>query len=361
MSLGEAYRGKRVLVTGHTGFKGAWLTLWLAELGAEVTGYALAPLQPSLFEQAGVENYCRHLEGDVRDRLALKRAFEAASPEIVFHLAAQALVRRSYAEPLETIEINVVGTANVLEMARQVPGARAIVVVTSDKCYESNAVPGGHSESDPMGGHDIYSMSKGAAELVTASYRRSFFPPARLAEHGVAVATARAGNVIGGGDWAVDRIIPDAVRALQAGKPILVRNPDSVRPWQHVLEPLGGYQLLGAKLLGAEAAAHCEPWNFGPADENAKPVRDLVDGFVAAWGGGSWQQVTEPGAPHETAILKLNIEKAAARVGWRPRWGFQQTLQQTTTWYRARDRGAAGPALLALCRRQIAEYAASPR
>ncbi|HVE85079.1 MAG TPA: CDP-glucose 4,6-dehydratase, partial [Myxococcales bacterium] len=253
--LRAAYQGKRVLLTGHTGFKGGWLALWLAELGAQVTGFALPPdTEPSFFNLAGVGDRCRHVVGDVRDPGELSRALSECSPHYVFHLAAQSLVRRSYERPIETLQTNVMGTAHLLEAIRQSRHRCALVVVTSDKCYENREWLYGYREHEPMGGHDVYSMSKGAAELLVASYRRSFFPPERLHEHGVALATARAGNVIGGGDWAPDRLVPDVVQALVDRRPVPVRNPGSVRPWQHVLEPAGAYLLLGARLAGAGTA-----------------------------------------------------------------------------------------------------------
>ncbi|HEX9050196.1 MAG TPA: CDP-glucose 4,6-dehydratase [Anaeromyxobacter sp.] len=359
--LRRAYAGKRVLVTGHTGFKGGWLTLWLRELGAEVTGYALAPdPMPSLFLAAGVERACRHVVADVRDLPRLRAAVREARPDAVFHLAAQPLVRRSYEEPVLTVETNVLGTAHVLEAVRQEGRPCAVVVVTSDKCYENREWPWGYREDEPMGGHDVYSMSKGAAELVVASWRRSFFPPARLAAHGIAVASARAGNVVGGGDWARDRIVPDAIAALAAGRPIPVRNPDGVRPWQHVLEPLGGYLLLGARLAAgepAEARARwCEAWNFGPRTEDARPVREVVDAIVEAWGSGRWEDRRDPAAPHEAGLLRLSIEKARERLGWAPRWPFAETFRRTVEWYRAFHGGASKDDLAALCVRQIDDY-----
>jgi CDP-glucose 4,6-dehydratase len=362
--LRRAYAGKKVLLTGHTGFKGSWLTLWLRELGAEVTGYALAPdPMPSLFLAAGVERACRSILADVRDLARLRAVVHETAPDHVFHLAAQPLVRLSYEQPVPTIETNVLGTANVLEAVRLAGRPCAVVVVTSDKCYENKEWIHGYREDEPMGGHDVYSMSKGAAELVVSSYRRSFFHPARLAEHGVAVATARAGNVVGGGDWAKDRIVPDAIGALAARRPIPVRNPDGVRPWQHVLEPLGGYLLLGARLAVTEPAAarakHAEPWNFGPRTEDARPVRSVVEALIRAWGSGSWEDRRDPRAPHEAGLLRLAIDKAHARLGWSPRWGFEETFERTVAWYRAFHEGASRDDLAALCRNQIEEYLAS--
>lgn len=358
--LSRAYAGRRVFVTGHTGFKGAWLTRWLLDLGAEVTGYALAPdTSPSLFDQLGLASHVRHHVADVRDLARLSAAVAECAPEAVFHLAAQPLVRRSYDEPVLTLETNVMGTAHVLEAVRAAGKPCAAVMVTSDKCYENREQLYGYREDEPMGGHDVYSMSKGASELVIASWRRSFFPPSQLSKHGVAVASGRAGNVIGGGDQAADRIIPDCVRALTRGAPIPVRNPDAVRPWQHVLEPLGGYLLLGARLMGVGTERpdrFCEGFNFGPQTEATRPVRDVVKALIAAWGGGDWDDRSDPDAVHEAKLLRLSIEKAWARLGWSPRWDFGRTIAETARWYRAWHEGASGAALDALCSEQIKQY-----
>ncbi len=359
--LRRAFGGRRVLVTGHTGFKGAWLTRWLLDLGADVTGYALAPdTSPSLFDLLALGPRVRHHVGDVRDFEGVRRVVAGCAPEVVFHLAAQPLVRLSYAQPLATLDANVMGTAHVLEALRLHGKPCVAVMVTSDKCYENREQLYGYREDEAMGGHDVYSMSKGAAELVIASWRRSFFPPAELARHGVAVASARAGNVVGGGDWAVDRIIPDCVRALVRAEPIAVRNPDAVRPWQHVLEPLGGYLLLAARMLAADEVSRanlCEGWNFGPQTDATRPVRDVTDALVGAWGSGSWVDRSDRSAPHEAKLLRLSIEKAWARLGWSPRWGFERTFAETARWYRAWHEGADGPALDALCVEQIHRYA----
>ena len=348
--LRRAYSGARVFVTGHTGFKGSWLTLWLRRLGAEVTGYALAPdATPSMFDAARVGEHCRTHLADVRDFDRLSSALNDARPDYVFHLAAQSLVRRSYAQPLETIETNVVGTANVLEAVRRRDEPCAAVIVTSDKCYENREQVWGYREIDPMGGHDVYSMSKGAAELVTSSYRRSFFADADA----IRVASARAGNVIGGGDWAADRIVPDLARAVSGGTELVVRNPRAVRPWQHVLEPLGGYLLLGARLRNDKALA--EAWNFGPGPENSCTVGELVETMIAQWGAGRWRTAENPNEPHEAHQLRLSIDKAVARLGWMPRWNLAETCARTAAWYRAFGERTA--AMCELTMAQIDDYA----
>jgi CDP-glucose 4,6-dehydratase len=350
-----AYAGTRVLLTGHTGFKGGWLALWLTRLGAEVTGYSLAPsTTPSLFDAAGVGGRVRSVIHDVRNIDDLVRAWRETRPEVVFHLAAQPIVRQSYKDPLETVQTNVLGTCNVLEVARREAQPVAIVVVTSDKCYENVEWLYGYRESDRLGGHDVYSASKAMAELVTSSYRRSFFPVETLDRHGVAVATARAGNVIGGGDWSDDRIVPDAMRALGRGESMAVRNPGATRPWQHVLEPLGGYLMLGASLLagGARRMEACDSWNFGPDAGATRTVRDLVERVVARYGRGAWHSDGEAG-PHEAGLLRLSSDKARLRLGWRPRWDFDATVDLTVDWYKAFE---AGERMGEYCDRQIASW-----
>ncbi|WP_394833818.1 CDP-glucose 4,6-dehydratase [Pendulispora rubella] len=360
--LERTYRGRRVLVTGHTGFKGSWLTSWLRELGAQVTGFALAPgTEPSMFDVLALEERChRHVIGDVRDADAVRACVRDAEPEIVFHLAAQALVRESYERPLETLATNVMGTAHLLEALRQEKSNAAVVVVTSDKCYENQEWDYGYREDEPMGGHDVYSMSKGAAELVVSSWRRSFFEPAIAAgTEGVWLASARAGNVIGGGDFAKDRIVPDVLRALSAKQPVFVRNPRSVRPWQHVLEPLGGYLLLGARLCTGSAEERsriCQAWNFGPETGDTRTVAALVESFIHSFGEGEWKDGHRPGELHEAKLLRLSIEKAHARLGWRPRWAFPQTVQATASWYAAWHRGAGRDELRNLTAEQIRQY-----
>jgi CDP-glucose 4,6-dehydratase len=361
--LGAAYRGRRVLLTGHTGFKGSWMLVWLAELGAEVTGFALPPeSDPSLFQELSLERACRHVVGDVRDLSRLVDVLREQRPDWIFHFAAQSLVRRGYRQPVETVAINVLGTANLLEAVRRNSRPCTLVIVTSDKCYENRNQQAGYREEDPMGGHDPYAASKGAAELVTAAYRRSFFPEGQISEHGVGLASARAGNALGGGDWAPDRLLPDAIRALERGGPVAVRNPDSVRPWQHVLEPLSGYLLLGHRLgigTDAERATFCGPWNFGPADDNARPVREVIDRLLRQWGSGAWTLSSEERPPHEAARLTLAIDKARDRLGWSPRWGLEETIRQTVAWYRARRDGASPAALRSIMARQISDYLAA--
>lgn len=355
--LERTYRGAKVLVTGHTGFKGSWLTTWLGELGADVTGLALPPdTKPSMFELLGIAERCRHEVGDVRDLARTETVVRSAKPDFVFHLAAQSLVRRSYASPVDTIATNVMGTTHVLEAVRRAGLRTHVVVVSSDKCYENREWPYAYREEDAMGGHDPYSMSKGATELVTASYRRSFFDPKKIADHGVALASGRAGNVIGGGDWCEDRLVPDIMNALAAGRAVPIRNPASVRPWQHVLEPLAGYLVLGARLKESPGR-FCEPFNFGPALESCKTVGDMADAFVAAWGAGSWEDRRDPNAPHEAVLLRLAVDKAFAALGVEPRWDTRSTVEATVEWYRAHARGASAAELRALTVAQIARYA----
>ncbi len=343
--LGTFYRGKRVFLTGHTGFKGSWLALWLSTLGAEAHGFALAPpTNPSLFEEARVRDHLAgHTIGDVRDYDGLGRALAAAKPEIVFHLAAQALVRASYRQPRETYETNVMGTVNLLDAVRAADSVRVCEVVTSDKCYENREWVYGYRENDPMGGFDPYSSSKGCAELVVAAWRRSFFNPADIARHGVSLSSARAGNVIGGGDWAEDRIIPDCIRALQKNESILVRNPRAIRPWQHVVEPLSGYLLLAARQWESPAEL-ADGFNFGPTSAGNITVGEIAERVVRGWGSGAWYSpaAANPAArdPHEANFLKLDITKATALLGWRPAWSVDQAVENTVGWYRQRAAGA---------------------
>lgn len=334
------WQGKRVFLTGHTGFKGGWLSLWLQQLGAEVTGYALeAPTTPSLFEVAGVARGMVSIIGDVRDGEALKRAMAEARPEIVIHMAAQPLVRYSYVNPVETYATNVMGVVNLLEAVRATPGVRSVVNVTSDKCYENREWPWGYRENEAMGGYDPYSNSKGCAELVTAGYRSSFFNAEKYAEHSIALGSGRAGNVIGGGDWALDRLIPDMLRAIGAGQPVMIRNPHSIRPWQHVLEPLSGYLTLAEKLY-TEGPVHAEGWNFGPHDIDAKPVEWIIERMTQEWGAGASWQLDGQNHPHEATYLKLDCSKARGQLGWHPRWDIGQTIAKIVEWHKACDQGA---------------------
>lgn len=336
-TLRQAYAGRSVFVTGHTGFKGSWLAIWLHALGARITGYALPPpTAPSNFEAADVRVLLEsHIEADIRDRDRLEAALRASRPDIVLHLAAQSVVRAGYEDPLETFSVNVMGTATLLDAIRSVGRPCAIVVVSSDKAYANDETGRPFEETDPVGGDDPYSASKGAVELVAASYRRSYFAPDRLAQHGIALATARAGNVIGGGDWTRDGVIADTVRAVLDHRSIGLRNPRAVRPWQHVLEPLSGYLALGRALSGAAAAQYCDAWNFGPLPEDDATVADLVQRFLDAWGTGSWEDQGDPSQPKEAHILRLAIGRSVARLGWKPRWRLVEAVERTARWYRA--------------------------
>jgi CDP-glucose 4,6-dehydratase len=325
MSVTDAYRGRRVLVTGLTGFKGLWLSTWLERLGAVVTGLALPPEPAVLRGWPGLAEHFPCTHADVRDFAAVRRAFDAVRPEVVFHLAAQPLVRRSYREPVETFATNVLGTVHVLEAARRTATVRAVVNVTSDKCYENREWLWGYREDEAFGGHDPYSASKGCAEVVTAAYRRSYSLP---------LASARAGNVIGGGDWAADRLVPDLVRAILAGEPVLLRRPGSIRPWQHVAEPLSGYLLLGERLLNS-GLDYASGWNFGPSDLRPLTVREVADLLVKHWGRGRIVEAAEPDGPHEAHYLKLDSSKAAAELGWQALLSGEERLAWTVEWYKA--------------------------
>ena len=334
------WKDKRVLLTGHTGFKGSWLSLWLQSMDAQVVGYALVPpTNPSLFEVAEVGKGMTSIIGDIRDLAHLRAVFAEHKPEIVIHMAAQPLVRYSYIEPVETYSTNVMGTVNLLEAVRGTDSVKAVVNVTTDKCYENREWAWGYRENEAMGGYDPYSSSKGCAELVTAAYRNSYFHPDKYKEHGVAIASGRAGNVIGGGDWADDRLIPDIMRAITEGRPVNIRNPHATRPWQHVLEPLSGYLVLAQKLY-EEGATYAEGWNFGPNDEDAKPVQWIVERLTAAWGeGASW--VPDSGEhPHEAHYLKLDCSKAKGRLDWHPRWHLDEALAKIADWQKNYRQGA---------------------
>jgi len=371
LQLTKAFSGKRVFVTGHTGFKGSWLSEWLLDVGAIVHGYALVPdTNPSLFEQLGLASRLEHEVADIRDADTVKKSIQDFRPDFVIHMAAQPLVRRSYAIPVETYETNVMGTINVLEALRSVESSCSAVIVTTDKCYENHESGRAYEEHDPLGGHDPYSSSKAMAEIATSAYRNSYFQKSP-----VRVASARAGNVIGGGDWAEDRIVPDAMRALNQGHKISVRNPRAVRPWQHVLEPLSGYLLLAAKIAesGVEGeslssshasvaststgqlqlASLCDAFNFGPGPDSNRTVEDLVTEMLKNR-QGSWEDASDPTALHEATLLNLSIEKADRLLGWTPRWNFEATIKRTVTWYDQVHRGTVSP--LEITRLQIAEY-----
>ncbi|MDR3159929.1 MAG: CDP-glucose 4,6-dehydratase [Zoogloeaceae bacterium] len=348
MSATDFWRGKRVLLTGHTGFKGGWLALMLERLGAKVTGFALPPpTQPSLFELAQVGQGLRSVIADLRDAGAILSALREAKPEIVFHLAAQPLVRQSYADPAETYATNVMGLVHLFEAARQCDSLRAMLNVTSDKCYENREWLWSYRENEPLGGHDPYSSSKACAELVTTAYRNAFFRAQNLR-----VATARAGNVIGGGDWGKDRLIPDILRAIVAGTPLRLRNPRAVRPWQHVLEPLSGYLLLAEKLY-AEGEDYASAWNFGPAAEDARPVEWLVERLARDWQGRFVWEADPRAHPHEARALRLDAAKARLQLGWRPRWRLETALTRVVDWQQA---WLAGQDMRAFTLAQIAAF-----
>ena len=352
----DAFRGRSVLVTGHTGFKGSWLCLWLARLGAKVTGYALdPPTQPNHFELCRVrETLAEHYVADIRHLERLQTCLDEAQPDVILHLAAQSVVRQGYRAPLETFSVNVTGTACILEAVRLAQRPCAVVVVSSDKCYENHEQSGGHRESDPLGERDPYGGSKGAAELVVRSYRESFFPPDKLGQHGVKLASARAGNVIGGGDWKSDALIADVVRALARHEAVELRSPHAIRPWQHVLQALSGYLTLTARLLRDDDPALCSGWNIGPLPGSELTVREVVEQFLAIWGAGQWRDVSDRAHVREAHTLRLCIDKALSQLAWRPCWSTPQVLEQTAAWYRHWLAGDAD--LQALSLEQIAAY-----
>ena len=344
----DFWRGKRVFLTGHTGFKGSWLSLWLQSLGGELGGLALAaPTEPSLFNVGRVGDDMVSTIGDIRDLGTVVNAMTAFKPDIVIHMAAQPLVRLSYSEPVETYATNVMGTVHVLEAVRRCSSVRCVVNVTTDKCYENREWEWGYRENEPMGGHDPYSNSKGCSELVTSTYRSSF-----LQKAGIALASARAGNVIGGGDWASDRLVPDILRAFERNAPVVIRNPHSTRPWQHVLEPLSGYLML-AERLWSEGESFAEGWNFGPRDDDAQPVLWIVEQMARAWGEGARWQLDSGEHPHEAHYLKLDISKARHRLGWQPRWNLNTALANITHWHRA---WRAQQDMRQVCLEQITQY-----
>jgi CDP-glucose 4,6-dehydratase len=349
----EFWNGKRVLLTGHTGFKGSWLSLWLQSMGAQVIGYSLAPQEKlNLFEVAKVDNEMTSIIGDIRNLDYLLDIFSKFKPEIVIHMAAQALVRYSYANPVETYSTNVMGTVNILEAVRNSNSVKSVVIVTSDKCYENLEWERGYCEGDAMGGYDPYSNSKGCAELVTSAYRNSYFNPEKYNEHGIALGSARAGNVIGGGDWADDRLIPDMINAISQGKSVKIRNPNSIRPWQHVLESLSGYLLLSQKLFES-GNKYAEAWNFGPNNEDAKTVKWVCEKLIEEWGdSASW--VLDGGDHlHEARYLKLDCSKAKTHLNWKPRWALDQSIEKICAWHKAYLTGAN---MRTICLNQIKQY-----
>lgn len=347
------FNGKRILITGHTGFKGSWLSIWLQWLGANVIGYALSPpTTPSLFEKADVSNGMTSIIGDIRDLHNLKQVFIEHQPEIVVHMAAQSLVRRSYKKPIETYETNVMGSLNVLESVREVSSVRAVIMVTTDKCYENKEWFWAYRENEPMGGHDPYSSSKGCAELLISSYRNSFFSHDAFDQHNTSIASVRAGNVIGGGDWADDRLIPDIIRSFQNDEVIRIRNPNATRPWQHVLEPLSGYLMLAEKLFSSEHQ-FAEAWNFGPLEEDAKSVQWIVDKMIKLWGNGAGWHVDNDERAHEANNLKLDCSKAHNRLGWWPKWDLEMAIKRIIDWHKAEQMNGD---MRQICYQQINEY-----
>ena len=346
--LRSAYNNKKVLVTGHTGFKGSWLSIWLNELGADVIGYALDPkTERDNFIVTGLSEKIKDIRGDIRDKDHLLQVFQEEKPEIVFHLAAQPLVFISYENPLETFETNILGTANILEAIRQTDSVHTGVMITSDKCYENREQIWGYRENDRLGGHDPYSASKGSAELVINTYRKSF-----LQKSGKAIASARAGNVVGGGDWSEYRLIPDIVRAIEANRTVELRNPKATRPWQHVLEPLSGYLLLGAKMI-QEPEENAEAWNFGPYPHEVEPVQTVVEKMIRHFGKGQWKDVSQNNRHHEANLLTLDITKAITRLDWKPALTLDETIQMTAEWYK---QYRSGSDMYDLCKKQIERY-----
>ena len=333
----DVYQNKRVLITGHTGFKGSWLALWLRCLGADVYGYSLEPAtDPSNYALSNVKDLLAgETIGDIRNRKLMSEAVESFNPDVIFHLAAQPLVRASYALPYDTFDVNVLGTASLLDAVRNRQRPCAVVCITTDKCYENREQVWGYRECDALGGYDPYSASKGAAEILISSYRRSFFAPCELNRHGVQLASVRAGNVVGGGDWACDRIVTDVIKALAEGVPVAVRNPHAIRPWQHVLEPLSGYLKLGAAMLDTPDEKWSSAWNFGPVSGGELSVGTLTDAFVRAWGTGSWEDQSNSSQLHEASVLRLSIDKATAQLCWYPRWNIDDMVSKTVRWYRA--------------------------
>ncbi len=347
------WKGKKVLVTGHTGFKGSWLCLWLTSLGAQVTGYALKPpTRPSLFRICGIEKMIRSVEGDIADSPKLKKVFKLSRPQIVIHMAAQPLVRGSYINPLETYATNVMGTVNLFEAIAGSQTVRAAVNVTTDKCYENFDLRKSFKESEPLGGYDPYSSSKACSEIITNSYRNSYFNPKDYGKHKVAIATARAGNVIGGGDWGQDRLIPDFVRAVLRGKKVRIRNPRAVRPWQHVLDPLSGYLLLSQKLY-QQGSRYGQAWNFGPDCRQVKNVEWVIKRMCQIWPKAAGYTLSRDQHPHEAGFLKLNCSKAKKQLGWQPKWNLEKSLKKTVQWLQAYQKKSD---MKKVCYSQIEEF-----
>ncbi len=333
--LDDFYCGKKVMITGHTGFKGSWLALWLKHLGADVSGYALhSPTNPSIFDLCHTSKGMTSIYGDIRDFRHLHSTIQEVQPEIIFHMAAQSLVRRSYIEPVETYSTNIMGTVHLLETVRQSSSVKAVIIVSSDKCYENREWVWGYRENDIPGGDDPYSSSKGCCELITAAYQRSYFNPSAYNNHGLALASVRAGNVIGGGDWAEDRLIPDCIRKLSQKQPIIIRSPGAVRPWQHVLEPLSGYLLIGRELY-LKGESFSGAWNFGPDYDDAQPVSWIVSSLITLWGNETAWKIDENSHPHEANILKLDCSKAKTVLNWKPNWNLEQALEKTASWYKS--------------------------
>jgi len=346
------YKDKRIFITGHTGFKGSWLSIWLNMMGADVIGYALEPYtKRDNYVITKLEEKMTHIIGDIRDYKSLISAFQKYEPEFVFHLAAQPLVRESYINPKETYDINIGGLVNLLECCRLTESVKVIVNVTSDKCYENKEWMRGYQENDRLGGYDPYSSSKAGSEIITFAYRQSFFNPKNGRNCGKELASARAGNVIGGGDWQTDRLIPDCISALENNDTVIIRNPSAIRPWQHVLEPLSGYLLL-AKRMFENPEQYCEAWNFGPEEESMKPVADIVDLVIQNLSKGSWQNKVEQNAPHETGILKLDTSKAKTLLKWRPVWNIESAVGKTIDWYKAYQEKD----MYKFCQKQIKSY-----
>jgi len=357
----SVFQGMPILITGHTGFKGSWLSIWLNELGAKVIGYSLdPPTVPSMFEASRLAERTVDVRNDVRSLDGLRRTIEEFEPLVIFHLAAQPIVRESYVKPKDTFDINVGGTVNVLEATRQTASVKAVVCITSDKCYQNQEWVWGYREIDLLGGRDPYSASKAMAELAISAYRQSFFPADKYEEHGVAVASTRAGNVIGGGDWAKDRLVSDCVRALMEGKTIDVRNPNSIRPWQFVLEPLSGYLWLATKLL-QEGCKFAEAWNFGPPERSGICVEDLVQKLIEFWGEGDWRDVSSVKEPHEAGLLSLSWEKASRLLAWRPVYTWQEALAETVDWFKEYREHGSSRDMYGTCVKQIKRYAERAR